>query len=257
MAGVLNDILQKELLWMAFQPIVDIGKRAIHGYEALLRVNHPVLNGPEVLIGCAEKFNTLRDLSFFAHSTALRSLRSMGGHRKLFLNLHPRDFVEYENLDRKSNPFFGRDLSQIVFEITERYCLHATDRILSIIRFFKGLGVGIALDDLGSGYSSLEVLAGLEPDYIKLDMSLIRSIHQSDRKQKLVRSLLYYSDQIGAQCVAEGVETKEEYDVLKGMKCRLIQGFLLAMPSERPACDAEIKDRLRTIESSRVVATPR
>lgn len=249
MAVVLNDIMEKGLMSTAFQPIVDIGKKRVHGHEALLRVNHPLIEGPTALIGHAEKFNMLRDVSFFSHSNALRSLRSLEPGQKLFLNLHPRDFVEYENLDAKSNPFCGIDLSRIVFEITERYCLRETDRILSIIKFFREFGAGIALDDLGTGYSSLEVLTNLGPDYIKIDMSLIRNIHLNKRKQKLIRSLLYYGREIGCRCVAEGIETKEEYDVLRSMDCGLIQGFYLCHPIDHMVSTREIRSRLKMIEN--------
>ena len=251
MAKVLNEIIGEGLLSTEFQPIVDIVKKKVHGFEALLRVHHPLMNGPTVLIGYAEKLNTLRDVSFFSHSNALRSLPSLAPGQKLFLNLHPKDFVEYENLDVRSNPFYGQDMSKLVFEITERYYLRSTDRVHSIIKFFKGFGVGIALDDLGSGYSSLEVLTNLEPDYIKIDMSLVRDIHRNDRKQKLIKSLLYYSRQIGSHCIAEGVETPEEYDVLARMGCKFIQGFFLAMPAKELVSDADLKKRFKEIVALR------
>ncbi len=254
MAKVLNEIMEKRLLSTVFQPIVDIRKKKVHGFEALLRVHHPLLDGPMMLLNLAEKFNSLRDVSFFSHSNALKYIRALDSGQKMFLNLHPKDFVEYENLDIKSNPFYGQDLSRLVFEITERYYLRDTDRIHSIIKFFKQFGLGIALDDLGSGYSSLEVLTNLEPDYIKIDMSLIRNIHQNDRKQKLIKSLFYYSEQIGCRCVAEGVETKEEYEVLKSMNCEFIQGFYLARPSERLISNREIKRCLNKVSASLVEA---
>lgn len=254
MAKVMNEIMEEGLLRTVFQPIVDIRKEKIHGFEALLRVNHPLLDGPMMLLGLAEKFNFLRDVSFFSHSNALKYIQSLERGQKMFLNLHPKDFVEYENLDLKLNPFYGQDLSRLVFEITERYYLRDTDRIHSIIKFFKQFGLGIALDDLGSGYSSLEVLTNLEPDYIKLDMSLIRNIHQNDRKQKLIKSLFYYSEQIGCQCVAEGVETKEEYDILESMDCELIQGFFLARPADLPISNREIKKRFGNLSTPVVEA---
>lgn len=247
-AKALNDIMEKGLLSTVFQPIVDIRQQKIHGFEALLRVDHPLTAGPTMLIGYAEKFNRLRDVSFFSHTNALHSLRALSPGQKMFLNLHPKDFVEYENLDSKSNPFYGQDLSKLVFEITERYYLRESDQIHSIIKFFKGFGVGFALDDLGSGYSSLEVLTNLEPEYIKIDMSLVRNIHLNDRKQKLIKSLLYYCDQIGCQCIAEGVETREEYEVLESMKCKLIQGFYLHRPYETMVSDHVIKTRFASIK---------
>lgn len=242
-----NEILHKDMITAAFQPIVDIRQKRIHGHETLMRVDHPLISSPLVLLDCAEKLNVLRDVSFDIHRAAMRRVDNLERGQKLFINLHPRDFIEYENLDDPTNPFYGADLSKLVLEITERYLLQPDDRIHSIIRFFKGLGAGIALDDLGSGFSNLEVLTSLEPDYIKLDISLIREIHRNKSKQKLIKSLLYYCEQIGCACIAEGIETEEEYGVLSELDCSLIQGFYLARPGPRFMTNRELKARLKRL----------
>ncbi|MBI4179788.1 EAL domain-containing protein [bacterium] len=245
LAKIMKDILQDGLMWMAYQPIVDVRKKTVHSYEALLRINHPVIKDTSEFLTYAEKFNLFRDVSHFGNRQALRALPRLGHGQKLFLNLHPVDFREYGDLDDRANPFYKQDLSRIVFEITERQYVKDTAWLNSKMKFFKGLGAGIAIDDLGSGYSSLEMLTQLEPDYIKLDMSLIRNIHQSDRKQKLIRSLLYYGEQIGARCIAEGVESMEELETLMSMKCSLIQGFLLARPAAGLTPMKDIRKNLR------------
>jgi len=251
---LIKDILKNNLLYSVYQPIVDIVSGRVHGYESLMRVDHPAIRDTQAVIGYSEKFNLYRDLSHLTNRNALRALRRLGPDQKLFLNLHPNDFREYATLSDRSNPFYRKDLSRLVFELTERHYVKDPERLNSQLKFFKAFGVGIAIDDLGSGYSSLEMLTRLEPDYIKLDMSLIRQIHQNVRQQKLIRSLLYYGEQIGCQCIAEGVETREELDELKAMGCRLIQGFCLAHPSEMLVADKEIQMRMRDLHSISAVA---
>jgi EAL domain-containing protein (putative c-di-GMP-specific phosphodiesterase class I) len=252
MIGVLNEVLGNRLLSTVYQPIVDIRKRSVHGYESLLRVRHSLMDGPAALFSYAERLNTLRDLSFFSHTAALKAVEKLAPGQRLFLNLHPKDFVEYEDLGHRANPFHGRDLSRLVFEITERCYLKNVDRIHTVIGHFKAAGASIALDDLGSGYSSLEVLTSLEPDYVKIDMSLIRNIHENDRKQKMMRALLYYCEQIGAGCVAEGVETEDEYQTLSGIGTRLMQGFFLSRPQEDLVSNAALRERFKIIHAGSI-----
>lgn len=244
MMKVLKEIFRKGLLYNVFQPIVDIEKKEIHAYESLLRIHHPLIKGPTMLLDYAEKFNELRDVSHFSHYNAVGFLKSLAPGQKMFMNLAPKDFEEYLDIERDSNPFHRQDLSKIVFEITERSYADDAQRLNSTLKFFKGLGAGIAIDDLGSGYSSLEMLTILEPDYLKLDMSLIRNIHQNDRKEKLVKTLLFYGDQIGCRCIAEGVETKAEFDVLTSLNCKLIQGYFISPPTEKLQRNDEMKQHL-------------
>ncbi|MEK8022797.1 MAG: EAL domain-containing protein [Candidatus Hydrogenedentota bacterium] len=247
MMSILKETLQKGLLYPVFQPIIDVRRGTVHAVESLLRIRHPEITGPKMYFDYAEKFNALRDISYAAHTNAVRHLPDLAPGQKMFLNLHPKDFTEYAHLDAASNPFRGHDLSRIVFEITERIYIDDPSGFTSLVRYFKSLGVGIAVDDLGSGYSSLEMLASLEPDYIKFDMSLIRGIDKNERKQKLLRALLYYGEQIGCRCVAEGVETPEELAFMAALKCDLIQGFLLFKPAESFRSDNDVSERLREV----------
>lgn len=244
MIGVMKDILRRRLIYPVYQPIVDIVKRRVVAFEALMRANHPLVAGPIVLLGYADKFNILRDVSQLMHEATSRALPHMEKGQRLFLNLHPADYQEYVDLARRSNPFHGLDPANFVFELTERYYVEDGQGLSTLLRYYRSLGFRVAIDDLGSGYSSLNMLTILEPDYIKLDMSLIRDIDKSDRRRKLVKSLLYFCDQIGCECIAEGVETREEFAVLRDLGCRFMQGYLLARPAEALVATSDMKRRL-------------
>jgi EAL domain-containing protein (putative c-di-GMP-specific phosphodiesterase class I) len=245
MIKVMKDILQRRLIYPVYQPIVDIDRAKVFAFEALMRAHHPLVAGPLLLLGYADKFNILRDVSQLMHEATSRALPHLERGQRLFLNLHPADYQEYSDLERRSNPFYGLDPSHFVFEVTERYYVEDRYGLSTLLHYYKSLGFQVAIDDLGSGYSSLNMLTTLEPDYIKLDMSLIRDIDKSDRRRKLVKSLLYFCNQIGCACIAEGVETREEFRVLEDLGCRLIQGFLLARPAESLVPSTDMRRRLK------------
>jgi EAL domain-containing protein (putative c-di-GMP-specific phosphodiesterase class I) len=247
MIGVMKDILHRRLIYPVYQPIVDVKKAKVIAFEALMRAHHPLVAGPMLLLGYADKFNILRDVSQLMHEATSRALPHLERGQRLFLNLHPADYQEYSDLDRRSNPFHGLDPANFVFEVTERYYVEDRYGLSTLLQYYKSLGFRVAIDDLGSGYSSLNMLTTLEPDYIKLDMSLIRDIDKSDRRRKLVNSLLYFCNQIGCQCIAEGVETREEFRVLDDLGCRLMQGFVLARPAESLIPSADMRRRLKGV----------
>lgn len=119
---------------------------------------------------------------------------------------------------------------RLIFEITE--VEEVTDRkhLLEIVEEYRRQGFQVALDDLGSGYSGLNLLAELTPDLVKMDMDLTRKIDSRPVAQAIVRKLVELCDGLQVDLVAEGVETEAEYDVLRGIGVRLMQGYLLARP---------------------------
>ncbi len=247
MVGVLKDILARRLIYPLYQPIVDLEQRTVFAYEALLRADHPLLAGPIVLLGYAEKFNALRDVSQVIHEAALEVVPRLGVRQKLFLNLNIGDFREYLRLERPANPFHGHDPRRFVLEITER---QYADDIVQLRRHFadfRRLGFGVAIDDLGSGYSSLNLLPSLEPDWIKLDISLVRGIASNKRQRELVRSLLAFARRTDTRCICEGVETREDLKVLISLGARYVQGFVLARPAAELLSTADLRRRLNLL----------
>jgi EAL domain-containing protein (putative c-di-GMP-specific phosphodiesterase class I) len=124
--------------------------------------------------------------------------------------------------------------SQVVLEITERVAVEERQLYRDTLRALKDAGFGIAIDDMGAGYSSLQSIVELEPDYLKFDISLVRNIDRNLIKRSLLETLVDLSEKIGARVIAEGIEARSELDTLREMGVRLGQGPYLAPPAPVP-----------------------
>jgi len=119
---------------------------------------------------------------------------------------------------------------RVVLEITERASLDGVREAKARIHALRELGFRIAIDDLGAGYAGLTSFAMLEPEFVKLDLSLVRDVHASAVKQKLVGSMTALCKDMGIAVIAEGIESAHERDCLLGLGCELLQGYLIARP---------------------------
>jgi EAL domain-containing protein (putative c-di-GMP-specific phosphodiesterase class I) len=146
----------------------------------------------------------------------------------VFVNLHPRDLLD-DALYSPQAPL-SAVASRVVLEITERAALDDVGDVIGRIARLRKLGFRVALDDLGAGYAGLGSFAQLEPDIVKFDMSLVRDVHLSHTKQRLIDSMTRLFVELGIGVIAEGVETVEERAALSEAGCDLLQGFLFAKP---------------------------
>jgi EAL domain-containing protein (putative c-di-GMP-specific phosphodiesterase class I) len=147
----------------------------------------------------------------------------------LFVNLHATDLLD-ATLGSPSSPLTAV-ASRVVLEITERAALPDARDVRFAIAQLREKGFRIAIDDLGAGYAGLSTFATLEPEFVKLDMSLVRNVHTSPVKQKLVRSMTSLCLDMGIAVVAEGIEVVEERDTILELGCGLLQGYLYARPA--------------------------
>ncbi len=214
-------------MWIAYHPIVDVRKQQIFGYEALLRSTEPSLPHPGAVIDAAMRLGRLESLG--------RSIRSLASEPipadedfSLFVNLHVTDLTDPSLSDPESP--LSKIASRVVLEITERSSLDEVKDARRRVALLREMGFRIAVDDLGAGYAGLSSFTLLEPEIVKLDMSLVRDIHVTSTKQKVVRSMTSLSKDMGMIVVAEGVETREERECLVDLGCDLLQGFLFAKP---------------------------
>jgi EAL domain-containing protein (putative c-di-GMP-specific phosphodiesterase class I) len=217
-----------ETLWVAFQPIVSTSGRSIFGYEALLRSADPCFPGPTELLDAAERLGALDELGRLVRGRAAAPIPGVADDALLFVNLHPRDLMDPELLGVDSP--LTRIAHRVVLEITERASLRGLEGLEAAVAALRKLGFRIAIDDLGAGYAGLTSFALLEPEFVKIDMSLVRGIERSAVKQKLVASMSGLCREMGMTIVVEGVETAEERDKLLGLGCDLMQGYLFARP---------------------------
>lgn len=218
-----------ESLWVAFQPIVSISERRVFGYEALMRSADPALPDPNSVLDAAERLGKLEDVGRLVRSRIARVAGDMSGDELLFLNLHPRDLLDPELAD--SDSVLARIAERVVLEITERASLAGLDDVQARVANLRRLGFRIAIDDLGAGYAGLTSFALLEPEIVKIDMSLTRGIGESTVRQKLVGSLSNLCREMNMTVVAEGVETSMERDTLCALGCDLLQGYAFAKPA--------------------------
>lgn len=218
-----------DTLWIAFQPIVDVKTHTIHAFESLLRSNEPALPHPGAVLDAAERLGRLDALGRIVRERAAREVAE-APELRLFVNLHVRDLLDPDLSDPEAA--LSKIANRVVLEITERSSLEDVRDARMRVAALRELGFRIAVDDMGAGYAGLSSFALLEPDVVKLDMSLIRDVHRSATKRRVIRSMTELSKGMGIEVVAEGVETAEERDVLIELGCELLQGYLFAKPGK-------------------------
>ncbi|MDX2051345.1 MAG: EAL domain-containing response regulator [Polyangiaceae bacterium] len=216
-----------ENLWIAYQPILVSKTRAIYGYEALMRSTEPTLPHPGAMLDAADRLGALQLLGRRVRELAPAPLGAQPD-AMLFVNLHVTDLVDPLLVD--PNTPLAKVAHRVILEITERASINEVADARNRVAELREMGYRIAVDDMGAGYAGLSSFAQLEPEIVKLDMSLIRDVHKNSTKQKVVRSMTTLSQDMGMLVVAEGVEVPEERDVLIELGCDLLQGFLFAKP---------------------------
>jgi EAL domain-containing protein (putative c-di-GMP-specific phosphodiesterase class I)/ActR/RegA family two-component response regulator len=216
-----------EGLWVAAQPIVlSDADASLFGYEFLLRSAGGASHAPHELFAVAEQLGQMPALSRRVYEL----IAEVAGNTDAlaFVNVHPLDLLE-DTLFDPDTPLRAI-ASRVVLEITERARLEGVTDLRARIASLRELGYRIAVDDLGAGYAALSSLVMLQPDFVKIDMSLVRDVDSSPMKQSLIASLVRSCRDLGMQLVAEGVETGAEWASVVGIGCDLVQGFLIARP---------------------------
>jgi EAL domain-containing protein (putative c-di-GMP-specific phosphodiesterase class I) len=215
--------------YLVFQPIVDFAAQRTFGFEALLRCRVDGFQSPLRVIELAESVARTDMLGRRIRALAAEALPALAEDVLLFVNLHSSDLLD----DKLFDPIgpLARFANRVVLEITERATVSEIPDLQMRVSSLRQLGYRIAVDDLGAGYAGLSSFALLEPDLVKLDMSLVRNIHQSAVRQRMVASMVGLCRDLGNRVVTEGVETVAERDVLAALGCSLMQGYFFARPS--------------------------
>jgi len=214
----------------AFQPIVDTQAREVVSYEALIRGPS---NEPAYDILRKVPADAVFAFDLEARVKAMGLAMRLGVVCNLNLNFLPRSLdtsaksiiATLEAAKRVSLP-----VNRIVLEAVEGEIINETSRFADLINEYRGLGLLVAIDDFGAGYSGLNLLADFQPDQVKLDMKLIRGIERHGPRQAIVRAVNQICLDLGIDVIAEGVETELEYAWLASQGIRLYQGYLFAKP---------------------------
>jgi EAL domain-containing protein (putative c-di-GMP-specific phosphodiesterase class I)/GGDEF domain-containing protein len=226
----LRSSLRDRAVYVDYHPIVVTETREIFGYEALARGVMRSLRSPEVMFDVAAEADLVWELSRLCRSRAIEGIETrLQPNELLFLNVDPHDF---------SDPVFNENEvkypERVVIEITERTAIKDYPKFRERLKIFRERGFRFAVDDAGSGYAGLGSIANLEPDFIKLDISLINAIDTNFIKQNLVATMVRFANDHGAMVIAEGVERAEEFKAVKDLGVHLVQGFFLHRPSHLP-----------------------
>ncbi|MGV3624516.1 MAG: EAL domain-containing protein, partial [Archangium sp.] len=226
-------------LWMAFQPIVEFSQKKPLAYEALMRTNAPDVKGPGEMLALAESTGRTHELGRRVRQQVAGVLDSFTPDADVFVNLHPADLDDTE-LYSVSAPL-SRHAKKVVLEITERASVNDDAQLTERMMALRGLGYRIAVDDLGAGYSGLTTLARVQPEFVKIDGSLVRNIDTSSVNQLIVTAVCDLSRELNVRVVAECIETPRELATLRALGVDLLQGYYFARPTPQFAAIDPVK----------------
>jgi EAL domain-containing protein (putative c-di-GMP-specific phosphodiesterase class I) len=236
-----------EGLYVVFQPIVDIARRKVFAYEALVR--SPAFPSPMVLFETALAAGRCGELGREIRKLAVASASGW----PLFLNVHPQELGE-RWIVQPDDPLFFHECD-VYLEITESAPLTHFQLVTPILRELRSRGVRLVVDDLGAGYSNLRYISDLEPEVVKLDRGLIAGLHKDKRQRTLVGGIVRLCADLGARVVAEGIEETEELACVMDCGVQFAQGYLIAKPATDLPGISEAAARVMTMRSDLPPAT--
>lgn len=236
----LRDLLAEDRMTVLFQPIVHCEPdHPVYAYESLLRGIDldGALIPPGRILDTARSAELLFQVDLAARRAVIREAAGLGISHRIFINFTPTSIYDPQFCLRttvKAIEEAGIPPQNIVFEVIESEHVPDLDHLRTIMDFYRAKGFAIALDDLGSGYSSLNMLSVLKPDYVKLDMGLVRGVHADRHKGLIAGKLLEVARELSILSIAEGVETADEFAWLMEHGADFVQGYFFARPANPP-----------------------
>ena len=239
----LRSAIESEQFGVAYQPQVSLRTGQVSGYEALARWTHPVDGpvSPAVFIPLAEELGEISRLGDWILKAACQEAAGWGDSNTVAVNLSPVQLSDHLLVDKVRDTLAQTGLAphRLELELTESALMKDRERALAKLRKIKQLGVKVALDDFGAGYSSLDVLRCFPFDRIKLDASFVSEVERSDQAIAILRSVAALGRTLGVPVLAEGVETRAQLAIVAEEGCDDVQGYLLGRPLAQLAdCDA-------------------
>jgi|TARA_S200002703_G_scaffold29313_2_gene25173 EAL domain-containing protein (putative c-di-GMP-specific phosphodiesterase class I) len=225
------DTLETNAFAIAYQPIVDLGQMHPSGYEALCRFSAEPYRTPDVWFDEAAKVGLSVELELASIRQAVEKIGEIAPDQYISVNVSPSTVIS----GQFAETFLKLPLDRILLEITEHAVIEDYDRFTRVLRPLRHAGLRLAVDDAGAGHSSLRHIVQLNPDYVKVDMSLTRNVDQDLARRALIGALLFYTRETSAHIIAEGIETEAELNTLKLLGVRRGQGYLLGRPSQQIA----------------------
>ncbi|SNX53529.1 GGDEF domain-containing protein [Thermoanaerobacterium sp. RBIITD] len=245
----LKMIIEGKKITTLFQPVVSLQNGEIIGYEALSRgFLGNSLYSPDELFNTAKRENMVFELERICRINAIANFNVFDTDKLLFINVDP-DILKDEHFIKGNTKdilkFFNANPSNVIFEVTEKTCVEDYKSFKKVIDNYKSQGYKIAIDDVGTGYSGLSMIAETRPYYIKIDITLIKNIDRDNLKRAIVKALVEFANTTGMKLIAEGIENVDELSTVIELGVHFGQGFLLKKPGESLSdIDNDIKDMI-------------
>ena len=239
---LLNDLryaVKNKELFIEYQPITCFSSQKVMKAEALLRWQHPTKGRitPDEFIPLAEESGLIIDISNWVFNEVCTNIKQWKAQNRqelqVSINTSPSHYFNLEsNITQWLNLLLDQKISarSILLEVTENLLMEANEMVSKKLFQFRQAGVDIALDDFGTGYSSISYLKRFPTDFIKIDRSFVKSMTDVSNDKVLCEAIIVMANRLGIKVVAEGVETQEQYDILKSMGCDYAQGYFIAKP---------------------------
>jgi EAL domain-containing protein (putative c-di-GMP-specific phosphodiesterase class I) len=230
----LQDVLLRERVVTAYQPILRMKEGTILGFEALSRgPRGSGLDSADALFEAARSHGLEVELDRLCRRRALLASGRIPSNAKIFVNTLPATMRDPQFRGKALIDFLDRaqvSPDRIVIEITEKLVIENYALFRDTMADFAQLGMAFAVDDVGAGYSGLESIHKLKPSYLKIDMGLVRDVHVSTVNRAMAKAIITLGHRIGAKVIAEGIENEEEAQVLRALEVDFGQGYHLARP---------------------------
>jgi EAL domain-containing protein (putative c-di-GMP-specific phosphodiesterase class I) len=209
-----------------FQPVWNLEERRVTGYECLTRFNPTPYRTPDKWFNFAHDVGVGNELEIATIKGAMAQLSELRGDLLIGLNISPTTLMcaQFSDVMEQIDP------SRVVLEITEHQPIEDIDALLNVVAPYRMAGLQLAIDDVGARYAGMQMIVGIKPDIMKLDMSLIRDIDAEPAKRALARAMVSLASELGAKVVAEGIETQQELRTVMELGIERGQGYLLGRP---------------------------
>jgi len=250
--GVLSDlqaakrveaVLANRLFDIVYQPIVRVCDGSVAMVEALSRFTPQPYRAPDAWFADAWQAGFGTELELAAAEAAARQLHAIPPDVRLAVNISPQ-LISHPKLVSFFHRIGG---DRFVIELTEHVAIHDYPKVREALQYVRDLGVQLAIDDTGAGFASLSHIIKLAPDVIKLDRELIHGIDVDPVRRSLASSLVSFGKDIGAEVVAEGIETADEFNTVRHLGVALAQGYLLGRPTGLEALSRPTRRQLRPV----------
>ena len=246
----LRQALQNNEFMLHYQPQIDILTGKIRGMEALIRWNHPEqgLLYPDKFIPLAEETGLIIPMGeWILREASIQAKKwiDLGHDITISVNISAKQFQHRGFISEVINAIdkSGLNPKNLTLEITETIAISNIDYTLNILDTLGSLGISVAIDDFGTGYSSLNYLNEMNVNELKIDRSFIWDIEKNDKNKMISNTIIVLAKQLGLKVTAEGVENREQLEILKEMKCDIAQGYHFSKPVSKEKMDEMIKEK--------------